>query len=364
MKRIAWLGVLAMFTGCAVEYDPIGDAPPARAPNPPEPENPEQLDRIVQVQQPKVDILFIVDNSCSMAEEQSALANNFGPFMEFFTGSGLDYHIGVVSTDMSDAANHQGKLQVAGGVSYIDDTMPFQQANTIFRQMAIMGTNGDFEEKGRAAAYTMVELKPDIPRNTGFYREEASLQFVFISDEEDQSGANPITRAEFRQWMETKKISPDLVTAHAIIFPPTGPCPDGDTRGLEYARYASWTGGVVFNLCEEDWGPFMDELGLQTSGLKREFFLTKLPVTEPWSLDVKVVVPNEAGEDITLGFPSCLAGTEIDDPLCRVVYNPGRNSISFLDYVPDPFSQLLVKYNIRENFAAGSTVSEELPAGN
>ena len=187
MSRIALLGALAMLVGCTSENELLGEPPPARAVNPPEPENPEQLDRIVQVQQPKVDILFVIDNSCSMLEEQTALANNFSPFMEFFTGSGLDYHIGVVSTDMDDQANHIGKLQQAGGVSYIDNSMPFQQANQIFSQMAIMGTSGSYEEKGRAAAYTMVELKPEIPRNVGFYRDEASLHMVFISDEEDHS---------------------------------------------------------------------------------------------------------------------------------------------------------------------------------
>ena len=353
------LAAISAVAGCSSENNITGRAQPAVVANPPEAENPTQQDRIVQVPQPEVDILFVIDNSCSMFEEQNLLANNFGPFMEFFTGSGLDYHIGVISTDMSNTANHAGKLQQAGGVSYIDDSMPFQQANSLFGQMAIMGTGGDFEEKGRAAAYTMVELKPDIPRNEGFYREDASLQMIFISDEEDQSGGNPVTRQEFRQWMETKKESPDLVTAHAIIDPPGQPCPQGDTDGEEYNRYVSWTGGVLFNLCTNDWGPFMDELGIQTSGLKREFFLSKLPVLDPWSIDVKVVVTNEDDQELTLGFESCMAGEEVEQEGCEVIYNAGRNSIVFLEYIPDPFAQVLVTYNIRENFAAGGTTVEE-----
>ncbi|MEZ4321349.1 MAG: hypothetical protein R3F61_28000 [Myxococcota bacterium] len=362
MSRVFWITVLSFLSACSSENTLIGEPPPARAVNPPEAENPMQQDRIVQVQQPEVDILFVIDNSCSMSEEQAALAANFGPFMQFFTGSGLDYHIGVVSTDMQDTQNHAGKLQAAAGVSYIDNSMPYETANGIFGQMAVLGTSGWYEEKGRAAAYTMVELKPDIPRNAGFYREDASLQIIFISDEEDQSGANPITRPEFREWLATKKISPDLVTVHGVIDPPNQSCPAGDGPGADYAAYISWTNGVMFNLCNPNWAPFMDELGLQTSGLKREFFLSKIPVTEPWSIDVKVVVPADGGNEVTLGFPSCLAGAELDDSACRVTYNPGRNSIVFLDYVPDPFSQVMVTYNIRENFAAGGSVQEEVPA--
>ena len=350
------LAAISAVAGCSSENNITGRAQPAVVANPPEAENPTQQDRIVQVPQPEVDILFVIDNSCSMFEEQNLLANNFGPFMEFFTGSGLDYHIGVISTDMSNTANHAGKLQQAGGVSYIDDSMPFQQANSLFGQMAIMGTGGDFEEKGRAAAYTMVELKPDIPRNEGFYREDASLQMIFISDEEDQSGGNPVTRQEFRQWMETKKESPDLVTAHAIIDPPGQPCPQGDTDGEEYNRYVTWTGGILFNLCNTDWSPFVEELAVRTFGLKREFFLSKLPVLDPWSIDVQVVVTDEDDGELATDFVSCIAGDETEQEACEVVYNAGRNSIVFLDYLPDPLAQVRITYLPRE----AATVDEAL----
>lgn len=351
MRHLAFFGFAAFLAGCGIESDLLGDPPDALAVNTPIAANPVQEDRIVQVQQPRVDVLFIVDNSCSMSEEQAALSDNFPDFMDYFVGSGLDYHIGVISTDMSDTANHAGKLQVAGGLSFIDENTP-NPAN-IFAQMASLGTNGDFEEKGRAAAYTMVEIKRDIPRNEGFYRDDAALHLVFISDEEDQSGANPVSRLEFREWMENLKWSPEMVTAHGVFFIPNTSCPAGDTPGAEYQAYTDWTDGVAFSLCEPNWAPLLEELGLQTSGLKREYFLSKIPVTTPWSIDVKVVVVNEEGAEVTLGFPSCLSGDEVTDATCRAAYSPGRNSVTFLDYVPDPLSQVLVTYNIRENFAAG-----------
>ena len=48
-----------------------------------------------QVTTPEVDVLFVIDNSCSMNNEQSELTANFPSFMAYFLDSGLDYHIGA-----------------------------------------------------------------------------------------------------------------------------------------------------------------------------------------------------------------------------------------------------------------------------
>ena len=48
-----------------------------------------------------VDVLWVVDTSCSMAQEQTQLAENFEGFMTHFLDSGLDYHIGVSRCNFS-----------------------------------------------------------------------------------------------------------------------------------------------------------------------------------------------------------------------------------------------------------------------
>lgn len=49
-----------------------------------------------------VDILMIVDNSCSMVEEQDKLASNFDAFIEAFSGAEVDWQIAVTTTDTLD----------------------------------------------------------------------------------------------------------------------------------------------------------------------------------------------------------------------------------------------------------------------
>ncbi len=275
---------------------------------------------------PPADVLFVVDNSCSMFEEQNALAENLPSFLPVLEGSSLDYHIGVVSTDMSNTAQHAGKLQSVAGQSWIDPSTNNPQ--NVFSQMVIMGTGGDFEEKGRAAAYAMVELKPDVPVNDGFYREHGTLTFVFVSDEEDQSGGNPITRAEFRQWMETKKARPQDVVAHGIVDPPGQPCPQGDTDGVEYERYANWTGGELFNLCAPDWSPFMETIAT------RLFDVARVQLDEPAAEILEVAITEDGVETVLTD-----ADWTYDDVLMTVYLEPGIGSPLLesirVDYTPE-----------------------------
>ena len=46
-----------------------------------------------------VDILLVVDDSCSMIEEQSKLSTNFDSFISVFQQADVDWQIGVVTTD-------------------------------------------------------------------------------------------------------------------------------------------------------------------------------------------------------------------------------------------------------------------------
>jgi len=348
---------IALFAGCSSEVDLIAqDADPLLS-EAPVPENPIQSDRVVQVVEPVVDILFIVDNSSSMGNEQQQLRTNFPIFLDSFVNSGMDYHIGVVSTDMQ-RQQHRGKLRTGLGERYIDvDT---EDPDGVFSAMTNgLGVIVGSVESGRAAAYTALEIRVDDPENEGFLRDEADLHMIFVSDDNDYSGANPVTKGEFIQWATSLKGGLAEVQMHGIVTPPSGQnqgCGGGNNTGTDYIDYAAATNGITFSVCVQDWSPALDALGLLTAGLKREFFLTRVPVIEPeLLLEVQVrLIDPVSGQEITRIFETCLAGTEIDNPSCEVVYNPGRNSIAFLDYVPDALSEVLVTYPIAENYSAGA----------
>ena len=63
----------------------------------------------------KIDVLVVVDNSISMAEEQENLAANFEPFIEHLEAVGADYRIAITTTDVGGAGRPSSLGPILGG---------------------------------------------------------------------------------------------------------------------------------------------------------------------------------------------------------------------------------------------------------
>lgn len=311
---------VVMMVGCKQDYDII--PPPVGVANPVTLDNPEVEDAIVQVTPPIVDVLWIVDNSGSMLDDQQALAENFPSFMGYFLDSGLDYHIGVVATDMLDP-QMSGRLREVAGKRWIDNQTI--DAPGTFTAMAEIGANGSADERGREACYTALELLKD-GYNSGFLRDldVGGFHAVIISDENDQSTNTPISKEGFIDYLDGMRIDPVLVTFSSIVQ--TG---IGVGQGRDYIDVTNAVGGEIHDLALGDWVSVLDHLGSQAAGLKREYFLSQLPVED--TLDVSVVLSNQV---TTLTF----------EQFTQYTYSPERNSITFAEYVPDPLATVHIKY--------------------
>ena len=318
-----WLWLLVVTGGC-IEYDPSSTLPLAGVANPRALEVSTQTDKLVQVEVPEVDILWVVDNSCSMSDEQAVLGDNFPTFMEFFLGSGLDYHIGVTTTDMNVT---EGILQSADGYRYLDPET--EDPEGVFARMVDLGTTGSATEKGRDAAYAAVEIQDQPYRpNDGFTREDASLHVVIISDENDYS--SEVAIGEFVDYLLNLKWAEDMVTFSSIVSLDGG-C-DVEV-GTDYRAVTAAVGGEEYSICEASWRPMLERLGLQASGLRREYFLSEIPV--PGSIVVWVEEVTDSG-NVTFNFEEETDWT----------YEESRNSITFETYVPNALSSVFVDYEI------------------
>ncbi|MFM2153466.1 MAG: hypothetical protein RL199_1901, partial [Pseudomonadota bacterium] len=71
-------------------------------------------DRFDQNIKPKTDVLFVVDNSGSMGEEQKLLGDNAQRFLDTASQLNSDFHVAVVTTDMTEPSQ-SGHFQTRGG---------------------------------------------------------------------------------------------------------------------------------------------------------------------------------------------------------------------------------------------------------
>lgn len=171
---------------------------------------------------PRADILFVVDNSESMGSEQQKLVGALGRFLSSLIASGLDYQIGVVTTDPAEngvlraypgppvsgcagcriltpeVACADAEVSVADLSAAERETLLAQtcEAWLVLGSLILAGTDGASFEEGFAQAATALgafDIDPvtglplgNVPaENEGFRREGAPLHLIFVSDEDE-----------------------------------------------------------------------------------------------------------------------------------------------------------------------------------
>jgi hypothetical protein len=290
-------------------------------------------DTYIQVQKPEVDVLWVIDNSCSMESEQEEVAADFPLFMQYFLGSGLDYHIGVVSTDMDDP-DQSGRLTLGPAqVRWIDEATPDPMG--AFAAMAQLGIDGSSVEQGIAAGYAAFELQRTF--NDGFLREDSAVHVIVLSDESDFSAEDPVTLGEYTNYLNGLRADPAMVQYHAIVSPPAAApdtCQGVQTAGDRYIQVSQAVGGVYRSLCDTPWSAALEAIGLESAGLRREYFLTERPVDGT----IRVAVDDQGN---TLLFDAFDPETALGD----WVYSDPRNSITFLSYVPEAGAVVHITYD-------------------
>ena len=306
------------------------------------------------------DILFVVDNSTSMSEEQQALMDNFTYFIQFLVGTAMDYHVGVVTLDNPEDPPIGTLL---GSPTYIDPTMA-EDAEAYFMQAvnSIQINPQGTCEVGLEASYRAVTPSPEghsDTYNTGFYREDALLSVVIVSDEDDGSLETAdcptplefIDHAEYGPWFTTFKgsHSSDLVYFAAIVGDAQTGCSSnwGSAEpGLGYLEVVDYLGpehSTFFSICEHDWSDVMIQIGLAAVGLRTSFNLSQVPVEG--TLEVYVDVDGEGPEaeiqifeDPTYASPHAF------------VYDRVSNSLVFtVDTMPPETAELRVVYQLAQD---------------
>jgi hypothetical protein len=335
------LFLFVIFVSC-IEYNIGHDQVPVPGdPNPPDLIIETKTDIITQIAKPEVDVLWVIDNSCSMEEEQTTLVNNFDLFISYFLDSQLDWHIGVTSTDMRDSEvpGNNGILRSVGEIKFIDENTPDPIGT--FREMASLGTSGSGTEAGIGAAYSTIAIHDDCEHNKDFYREDATLSIITISDEEDYTTDPGIN--EFISWLLNLKSDSEDVTYSSIVCLDESilngyKCAVGSYQqpslGSRYISVTNAVGGILWDVREYDWAPVLEQLGLQAAGLKREFFLTDVPALE--TLEVWVVIPPEDS-----GLGETIYNFKLGQDY---TYSSIKNSISFITYVPPQLSKVNISY--------------------
>ena len=197
----------------------------------------------VQPTSGKADLFFYVDQSCSMEDDQDRLASNFQQFTEDLENLDTDFLVMVAT---QDSGCHNG--------SAITDETPVEQRASLFRA-AVTGASGIFTEAGLTIIRNAMATNQLEGCNAEFLRDGATVSFVLISDEPEQSPPSiPYSDAV----AGILRVAPN-----AYINAIAGPVPDGCATaepGTGYYEASVLTGGLFRSICDINWGETLGDL--------------------------------------------------------------------------------------------------------
>lgn len=197
---------------------------------------------------PGLDVLFVVDNTGSMVEEQAGLAGAAAPFVSGLDALQVDYHLGVTTTDPKDAGALTGRPWII--------TPEADDPAAALAAALVVGTDATPPGAGLDAA--VMAVADASGGNHGFRRPDAALHVIFVSDDDDESGEvlgeDPANG--FLAWLGGEAADTGRVArASAVVGDiPSGCRGTGGSAlpGTRYAEVAVASGGEVVSICASD----------------------------------------------------------------------------------------------------------------
>jgi hypothetical protein len=267
----------------------------------------ETIQRWIQQHQVVVDIVWVVDNSGSMASFQSILGTNMNLFMSSFLQYYPDFQMAFITTD--------SPFFVGPNITN-STTDPTLAAHDIIDSI---GTRGQGHEKG----LQMLQDCINIGDCQSWMRPNAVLVAIFVADELDGS---PGSWTDYVAAYDSAK--PNMFSPYGIIGDVPGGCiaPNGRRvhAGMGYHEIIDHYLGQWWSICNEDWGDQMEEVA-ESISVQTSFLLDE----EDPVVDSIVVWVN--GQQIDRGW----------------IYDANSNSVVFdgVDVAPEPGDTLEVSYS-------------------
>lgn len=184
---------------------------------------------------PPADIVFFVDQSCSMDDDARNLASQFSSFIGQLSNYTTDWHVMVANDD--DGCNNSGILTSRS----TDYEGRFETA--------VSQGGGNYTEAGLTVTSRAIDKTDSGECNDNFLRSSAILHIILVSDEPEQSGGS---WQSYVDQVIAKKGDASLVKFSAVAGDVPGGCSSSGNSadpGTGYYDAVNYTGGEWLSIC-------------------------------------------------------------------------------------------------------------------
>lgn len=244
----------------------------------------------------EVDVLWVIDTSGSMAKRQVEVAKQMPAFVDGLNATGLDYHIGVTTMDMS-GGGAKGRLIAQSGTPMVLTKQTPNLVNILAGRVQA-GENGSPVERGREALMSALAMTSPDKANAGFLRTNSLLNVIFVSDEEDESDNSVDYVASLDTIKPILPLGDRSWVAHFVgVVPNDATCQTAEwgfsSPGTRYIGLANASGGATESICDADFRRALTNVRSRVLEMLTEFPLDRKPVVASIKVVVDgIVIPN------------------------------------------------------------------------
>jgi hypothetical protein len=241
----------------------------------------------------KVDIVFMADDSSSMAVFQRGLSAQMNAMVSTLNSMGMDYHIAVTTSSVGTGFTG-GKF--VGSPKYLTNTTA--NIASLLTSRLLVGQSGSDLEQGLSSLKTALSPTNLSGENAGFLRSDALLAIIVLSNEDDYSAGSVQSYADFFNSLK----QPFANGARSWVFnflgitalssgctTQEGPFGAYIEPGLRYMDLVNATEGITESICTTNWGQVVSNVKVRINQLLTDFYLNRKPKVETIKVTVSGV---------------------------------------------------------------------------
>lgn len=229
----------------------------------------------------KVDLIFLVDNSHSMQKHQENLSRAIPGMVDSLVQLKMDFHIAVVSSSMGGDVANGGRF--IGSPAYLTSRTP-DLAQTL-AQRILLGQAGSNLERGLESLQGALGSTHLNGIGKGFWREDALLVVLTLTDEDDKSSISASTMSAFltglkpafedgsSAWIFNTIGVPTLTTQCQALGSHVEP-------SIVFNELSAVSGGITESICAPDFSMAVSNINARIVQVLTDYTLNKIPVVE------------------------------------------------------------------------------------
>ncbi len=254
----------------------------------------------------KLDIVLVIDNSGSMKEDSTKLANRLEGFIQDLSSSSIDWQACITTTDVGSTAGKSLQWRIGNGkrvINKMDSNLSVVFADTI---ASFFTNKGAGDERGVYALKKNLEYIS----SSGCYREGSLVSTIILSDEDERSvgsdknyykflvDSQQITQKDLDNQYKgltsdddpaqllvdfRNKLPNNRLIANSIVIPEGDrTCLDDQLKnsasfyGRVYQQLSTLTGGAVGSICSNDYSATLEDFA---ATIKQAFAKVELDCT-------------------------------------------------------------------------------------